>query len=134
MDISRNLPLFLRRDREYWAFLCIRRKIIRRFHLGSLFSFLILIAVIGLVLNVRFIISFMKDDSESKISEKMDWHDWKLIEKEKLRRGLGEHGKAAYIWPYPHSSSEINETHGYNGYLSDNIALDRSLVDFRPAQ
>lgn len=89
-----------------------------------------IIAVIGLIINIRFIISFMKNDL-NKI-EKIDWHDWKLIEAERKRVGLGEHGQGAYLSWYPESSKVINDTHGYNGYLSDKIALDRSLIDLRP--
>lgn len=65
-------------------------------------------------------------------TEKIDWHDWKLIEADKHRIGLCEHGHGAFLPWYPPSSKLINDTHGYNGYLSDKIALDRSLSDLRP--
>lgn len=64
--------------------------------------------------------------------ERIDWHDWKLIEMEASRSGLGEHGAAAYLSSYPPHSKDINETFGYNGYLSDKISLNRSLRDLRP--
>lgn len=64
--------------------------------------------------------------------EKIDWHDWALIEEENERNGPGEHGEPAYLSFYPSYSRDINETVGYNGFLSDNIALNRSLKDLRP--
>lgn len=64
--------------------------------------------------------------------KKIDWHDWKLIEEENGRTGLGEHGEAAYLPYYPPYTKDINETVGYNGFLSDKIALNRSLKDLRP--
>lgn len=65
---------------------------------------------------------------------KIDWHDWKLIDEDEYRTGLGEHGEPAYLSHYPHSSKHINDTHGFNGYLSDRIALNRSLPDNRPPE
>lgn len=65
---------------------------------------------------------------------RIDWHDWNFMLEEELRTGLGEHGEPAYWWPYPPSSKQINDTHGYNGYLSDKIALNRSLKDLRPKE
>lgn len=62
----------------------------------------------------------------------IDWHDWKLIDKDSLRIGLGEHGQPAYLPFYPAYTKDINDTVGYNGYLSDKIALNRSLKDLRP--
>lgn len=64
--------------------------------------------------------------------ERIDWHDWKLIKLEESQFGLGEHGAAAHLSFYPPYSKDINETCGYNGYLSDKIALNRSLRDLRP--
>lgn len=66
--------------------------------------------------------------------EKIDWHDWNLIAEDQFRTGIGEHGEAAYLKFYPASTKQINDTHGYNGYLSDKIALNRSLKDLRPKQ
>lgn len=67
-------------------------------------------------------------------NHKIDWHDWDAIEKEEMRNGLGEHGQPAYLSTYPLESGDINDTFGYNGHLSDKIALDRSLNDLRPKQ
>lgn len=66
--------------------------------------------------------------------ERVDWHDWQMIEKENLRTGIGEHGEPAYLSYYPPFSKDIIDTVGYNGYLSDKIALNRSLRDLRPVE
>lgn len=63
---------------------------------------------------------------------RIDWHDWELIEQDKLLTGLGEQGAPAYLSSYPPYSKDINDTFGYNGYLSDRISLTRSLKDVRP--
>lgn len=65
---------------------------------------------------------------------KIDWHDWKLIDEEDRRTGLGEHGEPAYLPSYPDMTKQINDTHGFNGYLSDKIALNRSIKDLRPVE
>lgn len=65
---------------------------------------------------------------------RIDWHDWHLMDEEELRVGIGEHGVGSFLRSYPLKSKEINDTHGYNGYLSDKIALNRSLKDLRPKQ
>lgn len=68
-------------------------------------------------------------------NKQIDWHDWELIEREKSQtNGLGEKGGAAYLLYYPNYTKAINDTHGYNGYLSDHIALNRSLRDLRPIE
>lgn len=77
-------------------------------------------------------LSVKEGERSLKEEEQIDWHDWKLIEKDSLRSGLGEHGMPAYLPFYPPYSKEINDTVGYNGYLSDKIALNRSLKDLRP--
>lgn len=66
--------------------------------------------------------------------DRIDWHDWDLIDQDELRDGIGEHGIAAHLPEYPESSKYMNDTYGYNGYLSEKIALDRALPDLRPEQ
>uniref|UniRef100_A0A672KFE7 Polypeptide N-acetylgalactosaminyltransferase n=1 Tax=Sinocyclocheilus grahami TaxID=75366 RepID=A0A672KFE7_SINGR len=59
-----------------------------------------------------------------------DWHDNESIRKDSQRVGKGEHGK-----PYPLSEDECDDSvykeNGFNIYVSNNIALDRSLPDIR---
>uniref|UniRef100_A0A6I8REE3 Polypeptide N-acetylgalactosaminyltransferase n=1 Tax=Xenopus tropicalis TaxID=8364 RepID=A0A6I8REE3_XENTR len=59
-----------------------------------------------------------------------DWHDYESIQKEALRSGKGEHGK-----PYPLTEEEQDDTvyreNGFNIFVSNKIALARSLPDIR---
>lgn len=66
-------------------------------------------------------------------SDGVDWHDWDFIEEEEVREGFGEHGEKSFLQNYPYNLSLIiNQTQGYNGYLSDEIALNRAIKDLRP--
>lgn len=87
-------------------------------------GFIIFIVLFGIITDLH----------TKLLSNKIDWHDWELIKADKQRTGIGEHGEAAHLSTYPENSKNINETYGYNGYLSDRIALDRSLKDLRPIQ
>ncbi|XP_026747459.1 N-acetylgalactosaminyltransferase 6-like isoform X2 [Trichoplusia ni] len=64
--------------------------------------------------------------------KKIDWHDYALINHERKRVGLGEHGYPAHL---PKSDHEIEKklyaVNGFNGALSDKIPLNRSLPDIR---
>ncbi|CAG9563230.1 unnamed protein product [Danaus chrysippus] len=64
--------------------------------------------------------------------KKIDWHNYKQIEYEKKRTGIGEHGVPAYL---PIKDSEMEKdlyaVNGFNGALSDKIPLNRSLPDIR---
>ncbi|XP_011304644.1 N-acetylgalactosaminyltransferase 6 [Fopius arisanus] len=64
--------------------------------------------------------------------EKMDWHDLKMINTESKRRGIGEQGRAGSL-PASLSSLEgsLYQVNGFNGALSDLIALNRSIPDIR---
>ncbi|KAG5848349.1 hypothetical protein ANANG_G00097540 [Anguilla anguilla] len=59
-----------------------------------------------------------------------DWHDNESIRRDELRVGKGEQGK-----PYPLTEDECDDSvykeNGFNIYVSNNIALDRSLPDIR---
>ncbi|KAI4884485.1 hypothetical protein NFI96_008953 [Prochilodus magdalenae] len=59
-----------------------------------------------------------------------DWHDNESIRRDELRVGKGEHGK-----PFPLAEDECDDSvykeNGFNIYVSNNIALDRSLPDIR---
>ncbi|XP_055371859.1 N-acetylgalactosaminyltransferase 6-like [Condylostylus longicornis] len=64
--------------------------------------------------------------------EKIDWHDRNYMEKEKLKVGIGEQGRPAYLMSYEAESEKLlfNE-YGFNGLLSDKISLNRSVPDIR---
>ncbi|XP_059408493.1 polypeptide N-acetylgalactosaminyltransferase-like 6 isoform X2 [Carassius carassius] len=63
-------------------------------------------------------------------SRRRDWHDNESIRKDSQRVGKGEHGK-----PYPLVEDDCDDSvykeNGFNIYVSNNIALDRSLPDIR---
>lgn len=64
---------------------------------------------------------------------KVDWHDYEQIEREALRRGVGEQGKGVIIPPEEQAlASRIFEENKHNGMASDKIPRDRSLPDVRP--
>lgn len=64
---------------------------------------------------------------------KIDWHDYKKMAEDANREGLGENGKIAKL------DSSFNRTYvdevisqnGYDGVLSDQISVNRSLPDIR---
>lgn len=97
------------------------------------FVIIIFIFTIFAVSNAGFFITSIKRLFHSS-NGKIDWHDWKLIDEDDRRTGLGEHGESAYLHWYPDATKQINDTHGFNGYLGDKIALNRSLKDLRPVE
>lgn len=63
---------------------------------------------------------------------KIDWHDYSYIEYEKNRVGIGEHGKPAHLSEEEEKKRiELFALNGFNGLLSDKIALNRSVADIR---
>lgn len=97
---------------------------------GSLKTVIISVLIAFLLQRV---LRRMKSHSQSE-TDRFDWHDWDQIDDDALRAGIGEHGVPTYLQSYPPSSKELNDTHGLNGYLSDQIALNRALMDLRPKQ
>lgn len=91
------------------------------------------IVLIAIVLKSSLISNRFKGTSESD-ANKTDWHDWDRINADKFRTSIGEHGVPTYLQSYPSSSKGMNDTYGFNGYLSDKIALNRSLMDLRPTE
>lgn len=87
---------------------------------------------IFVITTLEKVISISIDEINEIVVDKIDWHDWKLIENDKKRIGLGEHGIAAYLTKYPYVSKRMNDTYGYNGFLSEKIPLNRSICDLRP--
>ncbi|KAL7300852.1 hypothetical protein TKK_0006410 [Trichogramma kaykai] len=67
-------------------------------------------------------------DAEGKI----DWHDYKGIQEDDKRTGVGEHGKPASLSPLMNEIEEaLYKVNGFNGALSDQISLNRSIPDIR---
>lgn len=63
---------------------------------------------------------------------KIDWHDYKLIEEESKREGIGEHGVPGSVPPEDEEARRILfSQNGFDGLLSDRISLHRSVPDIR---
>ncbi|XP_039221240.1 polypeptide N-acetylgalactosaminyltransferase-like 6 [Crotalus tigris] len=62
--------------------------------------------------------------------KRKDWHDYEHIQKDAIRLGKGEQGK-----PYPLTEEDSDDSayreNGFNIFVSNNIALERSLPDIR---
>lgn len=66
--------------------------------------------------------------------EKVDWHDYALIRKERARKGPGEHGEPIFLSSKEKSkprNRQLYLRHGYDAVVSDMIAWDRALKDLR---
>ncbi|XP_068798595.1 polypeptide N-acetylgalactosaminyltransferase-like 6 isoform X3 [Struthio camelus] len=62
--------------------------------------------------------------------KRKDWHDYESIQKDAMRSGKGEHGKPYPLTEEDHDDSAYREN-GFNIFVSNNIALERSLPDIR---
>ncbi|XP_030079786.1 N-acetylgalactosaminyltransferase 4-like [Drosophila hydei] len=66
------------------------------------------------------------------LGERRDWHDYKAMEADKARIGMGEHGQPATIDPSERDLEQQEyRRNGFNGYLSDRISVNRSVPDVR---
>lgn len=64
--------------------------------------------------------------------KKIDWHDYKFMELELERKGIGEQGKSEKLSPeFDKEHKELFNQNGFNALLSDKIALNRSVPDIR---
>ncbi|XP_072941507.1 N-acetylgalactosaminyltransferase 6-like [Epargyreus clarus] len=64
--------------------------------------------------------------------KKIDWHNYQQIQEEMKRVGIGEHGEPAHLSSAEKDLEEkLYAVNGFNGALSDKIALNRSLPDIR---
>jgi hypothetical protein len=76
--------------------------------------------------------SFFDDPNRNKEGIKIDWHNYKHIAYEAQRKGLGEQGREAVLKKVDDVLQKaIYHANGYNGYLSDQISLNRSVADTR---
>ena len=63
---------------------------------------------------------------------KIDWHDWEKIVEDTNKIGPGEQGKPIILGHSEQSRSQASyDSNGFSGYVSDKIALDRSVKDIR---
>lgn len=124
--------LFQMYRKKCWHF---KRKMLKYRHgFGAVLYFSTIILLIIILMNLESIVQSFKKSIYGEVDIRIDWHDWKLIDEDEQRIGIGEHGKGEFFWSYPAYTKKINDTHGYNGYLSDRIALNRSLKDLRPRE
>lgn len=69
---------------------------------------------------------------ESNQVSRIDWHDYKFIDQEKLRNGIGENGSEAKL---PKTLEILKDAlfkeNGFNAALSDLISINRSVPDIR---
>lgn len=71
--------------------------------------------------------------SISTSQESIDWHDYKFIDEEKLRQGMGENGSVAKLpTGLEKLKEELFKENGFNAALSDLISINRSVPDIRP--
>lgn len=76
--------------------------------------------------------AFFGGDPKNEKMIKIDWHDYKYMDFEKHRTGIGEHGEAGYLDPKDEKERKrLFSQNGFNGLLSDRIALNRSVKDIR---
>lgn len=63
---------------------------------------------------------------------KIDWHDYRFMEEEQKRTGLGEHGKEVHLPPEEKAEEErLFALNGFSGLVSDKISVNRSVPDIR---
>ncbi len=75
---------------------------------------------------------FFSGEPKNEKMIKIDWNDYKYMEFERQRTGLGEHGEAAHLGPEDESQRKtLFSQNGFNGLLSDRISLNRSVKDIR---
>ncbi|VDO54453.1 unnamed protein product, partial [Brugia timori] len=62
-----------------------------------------------------------------------DWHDYESMKRDALRQGLGEGGKPVVvaISEFKKLRDDLYRINGYDAYISDLIALNRSVKDIR---
>ncbi|KAI6187292.1 Polypeptide N-acetylgalactosaminyltransferase [Aphelenchoides besseyi] len=72
---------------------------------------------------------------EYKNLPKKDWHDYAAMKADEQREGPGEHGKPLAVAKDDEKLAKLREElyrqNGYDGYASDQIALNRSIKDIR---
>uniref|UniRef100_U5ERV4 Polypeptide N-acetylgalactosaminyltransferase n=1 Tax=Corethrella appendiculata TaxID=1370023 RepID=U5ERV4_9DIPT len=77
--------------------------------------------------------SFFDGTPRNVHQKRIDWHNYALIEEEKVREGIGEHGIKATLTNQKDilMKDKLFKKNGFNAVLSDLISLNRSLPDIR---
>uniref|UniRef100_A0A182QDG7 Ricin B lectin domain-containing protein n=1 Tax=Anopheles farauti TaxID=69004 RepID=A0A182QDG7_9DIPT len=71
---------------------------------------------------------------ETRVLEKIDYHNYEQMQSDLLRVGPGEQGKAATLSPEESGSERQKQLYyknGFNALLSDKISVNRSIADLR---
>ena len=71
-------------------------------------------------------------DKKNNLGTKIDWHDWETVGADLRRQGPGENGAAVKVGSADEGkdlSSYVD--HGFSAFVSDKIAIDRSVPDIR---
>lgn len=67
--------------------------------------------------------------------EHIDWHDYDFLATEKNKQGFGEGGQGEIVPEDEKQREKLQMTrYGFNGLISDRIALNRSIKDIRPSK
>ncbi|XP_030372815.1 N-acetylgalactosaminyltransferase 6-like [Scaptodrosophila lebanonensis] len=70
--------------------------------------------------------------NDAPSGEKRDWHDYKAMERDSKREGIGERGKAEKLGYATHElEKKMSIENGFNALLSDSISVNRSVPDIR---
>lgn len=76
--------------------------------------------------------AFFGGGNKNLKNDRIDWNDYELITKEKIRTGIGEGGIAGYLKEEEKDeAARIFLQNGFNAMLSDLISLNRSVPDIR---
>lgn len=76
--------------------------------------------------------SFFMGSNKNVKGVKIDWHDYKFIDAENRRTGIGEHGAPASVLESEETERKrLFDLNGFNGLLSDRISINRSVKDIR---
>ncbi|CAF1417599.1 unnamed protein product [Adineta steineri] len=71
---------------------------------------------------------------DSSKHTKIDWHDYNAIARDNARTGLGEGGTGVEPSQQERNSPQFQKLYrenGFHAFISDNISLDRSYVEFK---
>lgn len=124
----RNSPLYFSRLKLKWIPLIVLCAIFY-FSLYKLLQFCLSGAITGPKSSDSVLLS-----RGSGFRGEIDWHDYAYLLEEAKRTGLGEHGVP--LEAFDSQGVEVARQwakYGYSGYVSDRIALNRSVVDLRPS-
>ena len=84
-------------------------------------------------LTLFFIVIFQPVvDQHGSLGTKIDWHDWEAVGSDLRRQGPGENGASIKLTPEEEKKAlSTYIDHGFSAYVSDKIAIDRSVPDIR---